>query len=141
MICGGLGGFDPPFCTGQRLHDVVRSTLVAGLIYSSSSWWGFAGAADRGRLQAVYTDENWPAGYLPENVPSIEHNYLLKGRQGTFCLGRPQLGSRDVSPFAPRKESMHALRPRVHGRVLPEADHRKHRSFLTRMLYFDYSCE
>src|SRR6218665_393069 len=32
---------------GQRLHDVVRSTLVAGLIYSSPSWWGFAGAADR----------------------------------------------------------------------------------------------
>src|SRR6218665_2400226 len=40
---------------GQRLHNVVRSTLVAGLIYSSPSWWGFAGAADRVRLQAVLT--------------------------------------------------------------------------------------
>jgi len=28
--------------------DVVRSTLVAELIYSSPYWWVFAGAADRG---------------------------------------------------------------------------------------------
>src|SRR6218665_3472664 len=40
----------------------------------------------------------------------------------------------------PKKESVHALRPRVHDIhvVLSEADDRMRRTFLTRMLYSDY---
>jgi len=37
----------------KRLHDVVRSTIVAGLLYSSASWWGFVSASERRRLQAI----------------------------------------------------------------------------------------
>ena len=41
----------------------------------------------------------------------------------------------------PKKESVHALRPRVHDRVLPEAYTTGcGELFLTRMLYSDYSC-
>src|SRR6218665_2805323 len=54
---------------GQRLHDVMRSTLVAGLIYSLPSWWGFAGAADRVKLQAVLT-RICRLGYCGERRPS-----------------------------------------------------------------------
>jgi len=55
--------------------------------------------------------------------------------------GRPQPGSRVVSPFA--SEARFSARPatyRVHNRVLPEADDRMRRTFHTRMLYSDYSC-
>ena len=46
----------------------------------------------------------------------------------TFCLRRKS------------RCTVHALRPRVHDRVLPETDDRMRRTFLTRMLYSDYSC-
>src|SRR6218665_1581097 len=82
--------------SGQRLHDVVRSTLVAGLIYSSPSWWGFDGAADRVRLQAVLTRIG-RLGYLPEDTPSTEQ---ICSKADTFCLGMPQPGTRAVSPSA-----------------------------------------
>ena|SRR6218665_2689590 len=69
---------------GQRLHDVVRSTLVAKLIYSSPSWWGFAGAADRKRLQAVPMRIG-RVGYLPEDAPSIEQ-ICSKADKALFAL-------------------------------------------------------
>src|SRR6218665_418305 len=121
---------------GQRLHDVVRSTLVAGLIYSSPSWWGFAGAADRVRLQAVLTRIG-QLGYLPEGAPSIEQ-ICTKADKALFasvCHNPDHVLSR-LLPL--KKESVHALRPRVHNRVLPEAGDRMRRTFRTRMLYSDY---
>jgi len=123
---------------GQRLHDVVRSTLVAGLTYSSPSWWGFAGAADRVRLQAVLTRIG-RLGYLPEDTPSIEQ-ICSKADKALFAsvCHNPEHVLSHLLP--PKKESVHALRPRVHDRVLPEADDRMRRTFLTRMLYSDYSC-
>ena len=33
--------------TGNRLHDVVRSTTVARMLYSSPAWWGFANEGRR----------------------------------------------------------------------------------------------
>src|SRR6218665_3843253 len=113
-------------------------TLVAGLIYPSPSWWGFAGAADRVRLQAVLTRIG-RLGYLPEDAPSIEQicSKADKVLFASVCHNPDHVLSHRLPP---KKESVHALRPRVHDRVLPEADKRMRRKFLTRMLYSDYSC-
>ena len=124
---------------GQRLHDVVRSTLVAGLTYSSPSWWGFAGAAGRVcSLQAVLTRIG-RLGYLPEDTPFIEQ-ICSKADKALFAsvCHNPDYVLSHLLP--PKKEPVHALRPRVHDRVFPEADNRMPRTFLTRMLYSDYSC-
>src|SRR6218665_1074740 len=123
---------------GQRLHDVVRSTIVAGLIYSSPSWWGFAGAADQVKLQAVLTRIG-RLGYLPEDAPSFEQicSKADKALFASVCHNPDHVLSHLLPP---KKESVHALRPRVHDRVLSEAGDRMRRTFLTRMLYSDYSC-
>jgi len=35
------------------LHDIVRMTTVAHLLYASPAWWGFAGQQVHNRLQSV----------------------------------------------------------------------------------------
>src|SRR6218665_1210585 len=93
---------------GQRVHDVVRSTLVAGLIYSSPSWWGFAGAADRVRLQALLMRIG-RLRYLPEDAPSIEQ-VCSKADKALFAsvCHNPDHALSHLLP--PKKESVHALR-------------------------------
>src|SRR6218665_1763012 len=51
------------------------------------------------------SDENWPAG-VPSRRCTVHRADLHKGRQGTFCLGMPQPGSRVVSPSACDLECM-----------------------------------
>src|SRR6218665_3611281 len=37
----------------HKLHEVVRMTSLAMLLYASSSWWGFTSAQDRQRLESM----------------------------------------------------------------------------------------
>jgi len=39
--------------TAASVHIIFESVVVAKLVYAASSWWGFATADDRKRLQAV----------------------------------------------------------------------------------------
>jgi len=39
--------------TAASVHIISKSVVVAKLVYAASSWWGFATADDRKRLQAV----------------------------------------------------------------------------------------
>ena len=39
--------------TAASVHIIFGSVVVAKLVYAASSWWGFATADDRKRLQAV----------------------------------------------------------------------------------------
>ena len=39
--------------TGNRLFDIVRSTIVAPMTYSSPAWWGFAILGERERLSSL----------------------------------------------------------------------------------------
>src|SRR6218665_598278 len=118
----------------------INTCRRINIIYSSPSWWGFAGAADRVRLQAVLTRIG-RLGYLPDDAPSIEQicSKADKALFASVCHNPDHVLSHLLPP---KKESVHALRPRVHDRVLPEADDRMRRTFLTRMLhvYSDYSC-
>ena len=38
---------------GRSLNTVCKSTLLSSLAYASPSWWGFASAEDRARLESV----------------------------------------------------------------------------------------
>jgi len=94
-------------------------------------------------LKAAHTGPDQTAigrlGYLPEDAPSIEQICSKADKElfASVCHNPGHVFS-DLLP--PKKESVHTLRPRVHDRVLPGADDRIHRTFLTRMLYSDYSC-
>ena len=57
--------------TGIRLHDVVRSTTVARMLYSSPAWWGFANEGERGRLCAIIR-KLIRQGFLPSNAPTFD---------------------------------------------------------------------
>ena len=37
----------------EAVHRVYSSSIIGKLLYAVSSWWGFASAADRQRLQAI----------------------------------------------------------------------------------------
>jgi len=39
--------------TAASVHIIFKSVVVAKVLYAASSWWGFATADDRKRLQAV----------------------------------------------------------------------------------------
>ena len=39
--------------SGTCLHDVVRATLLARLLYASPAWYGFAHAGQRARFNAI----------------------------------------------------------------------------------------
>jgi len=39
--------------TAASVHIIFKSVVVVKLVYAASSWWGFATADDRKRLQAV----------------------------------------------------------------------------------------
>jgi len=39
--------------TAASVHIIFKSVVAAKVLYAASSWWGFAKADDRKRLQAV----------------------------------------------------------------------------------------
>ena len=42
-----------PWHEADSVHIIFKSVVVVKLVYAASSWWGFATANDRKRLQAV----------------------------------------------------------------------------------------
>ena len=56
---------------GNRLHDVVRSTTLAQLLYCSPVWWGFTNAGDRERITGLI-NKLIRQGYLPTLTPPLK---------------------------------------------------------------------
>ena len=56
---------------GPHLHDVVKATTLARMLYASPAWWGFIGQGDRDRLQSIMR-RLIRFHYLPEDTPSFE---------------------------------------------------------------------
>ena len=52
----------------QALQAVYRAVVVAKLLYSASTWWGFTTADDRHRIEAVVR-RGVRAGYSPARTP------------------------------------------------------------------------
>jgi len=59
-------GLRPP-----QLHHVARATTAASLLYASPTWWSFASAEDRSRLERLVGRLRC-GGYLPDDFPTVE---------------------------------------------------------------------
>jgi hypothetical protein len=120
--------------TGQRLHDVVRSTTLARLSYASPAWYGFTNAEQRGRLNAVIRKLT-RLQYLPVDQPSFDELVLHIDRN-LFMSVLKNEGHVLHHLLPPVKITKYALRPQLHNRQLPFADNFNRRGFILRMLYF-----
>ena len=106
--------------SGPRLHDVVRATTLARMLYAAPAWWGFAGQQQRVRLQSIM-NKLIRKRYLPCNNPSVEQ--LCRHADTTLfsaVLCNPSHVLHRLLP--PAKSMTYCLRPRSHDRVLPQAD-------------------
>ena len=56
---------------GSELAQVTRATVISKIMYASSSWWGFAGAEMRHRLQALI-HRCKKLCFLPPDFPTLE---------------------------------------------------------------------
>ena len=120
---------------GQMLHDVVRMTTVARLLYASPAWWGFVGQQERNILQTSLQsvmDRLVRLRYLPEGNPTLEQLYRMADGN-LFTAASP---GHVLNPLLPPVKTLHySLRPRPHDRIVPRADNLMRKTFLTRMLY------
>jgi len=57
--------------TAASVHIIFKSVVVAKLVYAASSWWGFATADDRKRLQAVIRRDN-RSGLCEQHHKTVE---------------------------------------------------------------------
>ena len=118
---------------GPMLHDVVRMTTVARLLYASPAWWGFVGQQERNRLQSVM-DRLVRLRYLPENNPTLEQ--LCRTADGNLFTAALADPGHVLNPLLPPVKTLpYSLRPRPHDRIVPQADNLMRKTFLTRMLY------
>ena len=119
--------------TGNRLHDVVRSTTLAQLLYSSPSWWGFTTVGERERMTALL-NKLIRQGYLPTSTPTIEE-LCAKADEALFSAVLSDPGHVLHRLLPPIRETGYSLRPRSHNRTIPQADPLTRKGFITRMLY------
>ena len=119
--------------SGQRLHDVVRATTLARLLYASPVWWGSANVGQRARLSA-FVRKLIRLNYLPDGFDSFDT--LCDRADSTLFLAVLNNPSHTLhSLLPPVKSSIYSLRPRPHNREIPRADTLSRKNFILRMLY------
>ena len=120
---------------GSELAQVTRATVISKIMYASSSWWGFAGAEMRHRLQALI-HRCKKLCFLPPDFPTLEELII---EQDTSFFNQILSDRHHVLHhlLPPEKVTGYDLRPRCHGRELPRADQRMRKTVIYRMLYLD----
>jgi len=118
---------------GNRLHDVVRSTTLAQLLYCSPVWWGFTNAGDRERITGLI-NKLIRQGYLPTLTPSIEE-LCAKADVALFSAILSDPGHVLHALLPPIHQTGYSLRPRLHNHTIPRSDPLTRKGFITRMLY------
>lgn len=118
----------------DALHAVFQATVIGKLSYASPSWWGFANAADKARLEAFLV-RSVRLGYRAASCPSLN----------TICAeADDQLFKRITSDtrhllhplLPPPRDSHYELRDHTHKFSLPiRSSALLDCNFLTRMLY------
>ena len=120
---------------GRSLNTVCKSTLLSSLAYASPSWWGFASAEDRARLESVIKKAmRWGcAGDDP--LPTLQ-DICSKADANLFqnVLNNSRHVLHQLLP--PEKSHNYSLRVRPHNRVLPNCSSTSlmRKNFLHRML-------
>ena len=75
-------------CT-EATHRVYSSIIIGKLLYAVSSWWGFASAADRQRLQALLK-RGIRSGLCSPETPNLTElqNLLMTHYSNSSCTTR-----------------------------------------------------
>ena len=118
------------------LRTVFQATVVIKLSFAVSAWWGFASAADRGRLEA-FLRRSASFGYREPTAPSL----ACLCEQADEKLFNKILCNNNhlLRPLLPPDRSQHySLRRRRHNLQLPtRTSALKDNNFLIRMLFKD----
>src|SRR3984885_5619587 len=119
--------------SGQRLHDVVRATTMARIMYASPAWYGFTNAEQRARINSIIRKLS-RFGYLPSDQPTFE---VLNSNadRSLFAAALRNPGHVLHNLLPPIKITKYSLRPRPHNREFPLADNFERRGFILRMIY------
>jgi len=105
---------------GQQLWDVARATVISRLLYASPAWWGYADRGARQRLESVIKRMR-RQGFVEGQFPTFAE---LCDKQDSDLFTNVMTNTSHVlhQLLPPIKNSHYSLRPRVHNRVLPQAD-------------------
>ena len=118
----------------SALSAVFQATVVNKLSYAAPAWWGYASAADRGRLEA-FLRRSASFGYRDASAPSLAYicaqadeklfNNILRNDKH---LLRPLL--------PPERNQQYSLRHRRHNLQLPvRTSALNDNNFLIRMFF------
>jgi len=81
--------FDFSALNGQDcLQLVFRSTALAKLLYASATWWGFANASEKNRLEAFLRRAGKSGYYTDDSLPSVAALCEQADEQQCFALSR-----------------------------------------------------
>ena len=105
----------------NALHAVYQATVVSKLCYASPAWWGFASAADRGRLEA-FLRRSTRFGYRAALSPTLA-SIIAEADDKLFshisCNSRHLL----YPLLPPKRDEHYNTRDRSHNFQLPPGHH------------------
>jgi len=121
----------------EAVHRVYSSIIIGKLLYAVSSWWGFASAADRQRLQALL-QRGIRSGLCSPETPNLTE--LAESVDDTLLqriMHNPYHVLYHLLPE--RSELVYNIRLRHHDRQLSSISGQlRKRNFIYRMLFKDY---
>src|SRR6218665_3546600 len=100
----------------HALKIVARATTINRIQYAGPAWWGYATAADKGRIQR-FLERMFKSGFLTEQDTDIESQMMA----GDDNLLRAVVQNERYL-FPSEKPRIYDLRPRAHNFILPEKD-------------------
>ena len=120
------------------LRAVFQAIVMGKLLYAAPAWWGYASAADRGRLEA-FLRRSVSFGYRDASAPSLAHICSQADDKlfGNIIRNEKHL----LRPLLPPERNRHySLRHRRHNLQLPvRTSALNNNNFLIRMLFKDLS--
>ena len=104
---------------GDKLHEVVRATTLARLLYASPAWSGFVNAEQKSRINSIIK-KLVRCRFLPSSQLTFEDlSNDADKRLFAVILRNPSHVLYNFLP--PVKNNSYNLRVRAHNRILPES--------------------
>ena len=118
----------------KGLIQVFKATILSKITYAGPSWWGYATAEEKNRLESLLRKAvKW--GYYSPEDKSLEKIFDEKDEKlFQNVLNQETHVLRCLLP--PQKENKYKLRAKTHGRCLPEKHNKVFNSnFIVRLAY------
>ena len=118
----------------KNLQTIFCASVIAKLTYASPTWWGFANADVRGRIQA-FIRRSIKASFCPGDMPSFQE--LCEKSDDKLFRSVTSVDTHPLHIFLPPKVARpHGLRKRAHCYKLPEkVDSLDEQNFIIRMMF------